>query len=298
MMRGIDISNYQRGLDLAAINCDFAIMKATEGTSITHDTCDAWVQECINLDRCWGFYHFLNAEDPVKQADYFLRECENYFGHGIPVLDYEMYGRTGTANAKRFLDRVYEKTGVRCMVYTSRSVLTEENWSAIAPNHALWVAQYANTDPTGWNDAPWLPDGGFGAWEAVTVHQYTDNGHVSGYSGRLDLDIAYLTPDSWGRIARGDRAAQDENEVGDVDELKRAAREILRTDDPTGRGVNMTTHDHIKWIAAKQADMAARLERIETALSDMGAAMERSAAAVEKASAEIAAAIEREKKVK
>lgn len=295
-MRGIDISNYQRGLDLAAIDLDFAIMKATEGTGITHDTCDPWVEQCKALGLSWGFYHFMNAEDPVAQADWFVDNCMGYFGEGVPVLDYEMYGRTGTHNAKRFLDRVFERTGVRCMVYTSRSVLTEEDWSAIAPNHALWVAQYADTQPTGWQDAPWLPSGGFGAWDAVTVHQYTDNGHVSGYSGRLDLDIAYLTPDSWGRIARGDRAAQDENEVGDMDELKRAAREILRTDDPTGRGVNMTTHDHIKWIAAKQADMAARLERIETALSDMGAAMERSAAAVEKASAEIAAAIEREKK--
>ena len=34
MMRGIDISNYQRGLDLAAVDCDFGIFKATEGTSI------------------------------------------------------------------------------------------------------------------------------------------------------------------------------------------------------------------------------------------------------------------------
>lgn len=46
----------------------------------------------------------------------------------------------------------------------SRSVCTEEDWSKIAPNHALWVAQYANNNRTGYQSSPWLPDGGFGAW--------------------------------------------------------------------------------------------------------------------------------------
>ncbi len=32
-MNGIDISNYQRGLDLAKVPCDFIICKATEGTN-------------------------------------------------------------------------------------------------------------------------------------------------------------------------------------------------------------------------------------------------------------------------
>lgn len=42
---------------------------------------------------------------------------------------------------------------------------------------------------------------------------------------------------------------------------------MLRTDDPTGRGVQMTTHDHVKWMAAKQADMDDRLKRIEAMLA-------------------------------
>ena len=37
-MKGIDISNYQRGLDLGAIDYDFVFCKATEGTGIVHDT--------------------------------------------------------------------------------------------------------------------------------------------------------------------------------------------------------------------------------------------------------------------
>lgn len=205
-LNGIDISNWQRGLNLSVVPCDFAIMKATEGYSIVHETCDPWVQECKRLGKKWGFYHFLAGLDPVREADFFVDSCLNYFGEGIPVLDYEMYGRAvGTAGAKRFLDRVYERTKVRCVVYTSRSVLTEEDWSAIAPNHALWVAQYANSKPTGYQSDPWFPAGSIGAFQAVTMHQYTSTGRLSGYSGNLDLDIAYLTREAWDRIAKGDR---------------------------------------------------------------------------------------------
>ncbi len=49
--------------------------------------------------------------------------------------------------------------------------------------------------------------------------------------------------------------------------LHEASREILRKDDPSGRGMELTTHEHVKWIAAKQADIAERLERIEAALT-------------------------------
>ena len=204
-LNGIDISNYQRGLSLEAVPCDFAIMKATEGTSIVHDTCDPWVQECKRLGKKWGFYHFMNGEDPVAQADYFVDNCQNYFGEGVPVLDYEMYGRIGTDGAKRFLDRVYERTKTRCLVYTSRSVTTEEDWSQIATNHGLWVAQYANNDPTGYQSDPWLPGGGFGAWDFIVMHQYTSTGRLQGYDGNLDLDIAYMTAEQWDLYAKGDR---------------------------------------------------------------------------------------------
>lgn len=211
-LNGIDISNYQRGLDLSKVPCDFVICKATEGTGIVQDTCDQWVQQAKKLGKKWGFYHFAAGGDAIAEADFFVKNCLNYFGEGIPVLDYEMYGRKGTAWVKRFLDRVYEKTSVRCMVYTSRSVLTEEDWSAIAPHNALWVAQYANSKPTGYQSDPWFPNGSIGAFKAVTMHQYSSTGRLDGWSGNLDLDIAYLTREGWDAIARGDREGQKQKE--------------------------------------------------------------------------------------
>ena len=205
-MRGIDISTYQRGLDLSKIDFDFAIIKATEGTELVQDTCDPWVQQCIQLGKRWGFYHFCAGGDPIAEADFFVNNTKNYFGHGIPVLDYEAYGRFGTAKAKQFLDRVYERTGVRCLVYMSRSVIKEEDWSQIACNHPLWVAQYANNDTTGYQDNPWLQAGDFGPWASPAIHQYTSHGRLDGWGKNLDLDKAYITAEEWDTLAAGDKA--------------------------------------------------------------------------------------------
>lgn len=200
-MNGIDISDYQAGLDLGAIEFDFAIIKATENTGHVQANCDKFVQKCRALGKCWGFYHFMGKGDPIAQAKHFVENTRNYFGEGVPVLDYEMYGRIGTDKAKQFLDYVYEQTGVRAIVYMSRSVCTEEDWSAIAPNHGLWVAQYANNDATGYQSDPWLPSGGFGAWSSCAIHQYSSAGRLSGYGSNLDLDKAFMDADAWAKYA-------------------------------------------------------------------------------------------------
>lgn len=55
MLKGIDISNWQGGLDLTALRgVDFAIMKATEGTSFVDPYCDPWVQQADGMDMLWG----------------------------------------------------------------------------------------------------------------------------------------------------------------------------------------------------------------------------------------------------
>ena len=46
MLRGIDISNWQAGLDADSVfpNVDFVICKATEGVGFVDGYCDSWVQ--------------------------------------------------------------------------------------------------------------------------------------------------------------------------------------------------------------------------------------------------------------
>lgn len=46
--------------------------------------------------------------------------------------------------------------------------------------------------------------------------------------------------------------------------------EIHRTDDPTGRGVEMTTHEHVKWIGASQQDIIGKLDDIKAGVDAIG----------------------------
>ena len=40
-LNGIDVSHYQDGINLAKIQADFVIMKATEGTTFVDNCCDS-----------------------------------------------------------------------------------------------------------------------------------------------------------------------------------------------------------------------------------------------------------------
>lgn len=43
--------------------------------------------------------------------------------------------------------------------------------------------------------------------------------------------------------------------------------ELHRTDDPTGRGVDMKTHDHVKWVAKAVADLGTAIEEANAKLA-------------------------------
>ena len=45
--------------------------------------------------------------------------------------------------------------------------------------------------------------------------------------------------------------------------------EVTRKDDPSGRGVQMTTHEHVKWIAARQAEIADAITALGEQVSEL-----------------------------
>ncbi len=49
-----------------------------------------------------------------------------------------------------------------------------------------------------------------------------------------------------------------------------ANNEVHRKDDPTGRGKEMTTHDHVKWIGASQQDIIGKLDDIKAGVDAIG----------------------------
>lgn len=206
-MKGIDISHWQDGINLAVVPCDFVIIKATQGTKFVDPCFQKFYTQAKAAGKKLGVYHYYGSGESEEQAEHFLKTVRACIGEAVLVLDWESDQnpsfRKGPALPKRFLDYVYNKTGVRPLIYMSKSVCREYNWTEVVKgNYGLWMAQYANKKPTGYQDKPWTDTKGLGAFNGYAIHQYTSNGHIDGYNGSLDLDIAYMTPAAWDKYAK------------------------------------------------------------------------------------------------
>jgi hypothetical protein len=85
---------------------------------------------------------------------------------------------------RTYLGRIYERTGVRGIIYTSPNFWSTyvggTDWFATNGYRILWLAHWTTGTPT----VPASDWAGFG-W---TFWQYTSNGSVPGITGRVDLD--------------------------------------------------------------------------------------------------------------
>lgn len=192
-MNGIDISAWQRGINLDRVSFDFVIAKATEGTSYINGVCDSNCEDAIRLGKCFGLYHYANGGDYKKEADFFLNKAKKYIGKALLVLDWEsqnnsQFGKTDREWVKNWCDYVFNKTGVKPIIYVSKSIMTKFE----GLGYEFWIAQYANNRPTGYQNKPWNE----GAYKCL-IRQYTSTGRLNGYNGNLDLNKFYGDANDW-----------------------------------------------------------------------------------------------------
>ena len=208
MIRFIDISNHQGSdrLDLTSVlpSVDAVVCKATEGTGFVDSYCDKFVQTCIKAGKPWGFYHFNGLGNATEEAEYFHKNCLNYFGHGIPILDWEYVYRNGkqydvpVSWVNEFVRAIHKWTGIWPWIYGNP---WRFNQGGVEKNCGRWVAGYplaTNRDPEyGLNhECPYPVDGLMCAW------QFTSTGRVSGYSSNLDCNVFYGDTSAWAAYAK------------------------------------------------------------------------------------------------
>lgn len=185
-MNGIDVSHWQAGLNLKSTGAQFAIMKATDGTSMVDAECDTFYQQAKSAGILRGVYHFWEGGDPTAEADHFVNNTSGYIGDAVLALDWEAGNLGDVSAARAFLDRVYSRTGVRPLIYMSQSVTTEHNWQTVVDgNYGLWVARYGSSV------------GSVGAFPGYVMWQHTDN-----WNGQnVDGDTFYGDANTWKKYA-------------------------------------------------------------------------------------------------
>jgi lysozyme len=184
----VNLSHY----DLMRV--DFARMKREGIVGVIHEaTYPRYVRDAYYGSRqnaatraglLWGAYHFADATDPIRQAEFFLNTVESQWRAPsmrpesvLLVLDFEKNGHYpgGTMRvdqAVTFVERIHQRTGrypgLYCSEYRLRQMLFGPRVTAAQrrtlSNCWLWIANY-HFQPR--NTAPW------GHW---TMWQYTGDG--------------------------------------------------------------------------------------------------------------------------
>lgn len=205
-MNGIDISRYQKGIDLSAIPCDFVIVKASQGSSsYVYPTFREQITQAANLGKLLGVYHYASSGGAIAEAEKFLKTVKDYIGKAILCFDWEKDDNQNFKNpeyAMSWLRYVEQKTGIKPFIYMSKSV-TRQYKTTWDPSFPLWCAQYKQIAPETYVNDPWTDNKGFGPWKDCQIFQYSSKGHLPGYSKDLDLDIAYISAEQWKDYAQG-----------------------------------------------------------------------------------------------
>ncbi|MGX7132341.1 GH25 family lysozyme [Enterococcus songbeiensis] len=208
MLNGIDIASHQGNINLAKVPADFVIIKATGGGGggfgYVNPFCDSRYQLAKKSGKLLGFYHYAHEigfqGSAIDEADFFIKNSKSYFGEAIPILDWESDNKHDVEWALTWLNRVYQKTGVKPWFYTYTNILQSYNFSSIAKaGYGLWVANYGSNSVTSGYRKPNPPfSPGF---DITACFQYSSNTFLSEYGSRLDANVFYGDKKVWAKYA-------------------------------------------------------------------------------------------------
>ena len=196
------MSNWQCGVDVYNMQADFIVVGTTWGTGQVNNNC---LVSGVNTDaqpydrpgtsqrqkKKFGLYHYAMGGNPEAEAQFFYRNTSNYWRHGIVALDWEMDDNPAWGNwdwVRRFMAECERLSGgVRPLLYTGPVAGTIPQ--DIRDRYGLWIAQYANMSPTGYQANPWM----IGAY-GEAMRQYSGTGVVNTWS---PIDLNIFRGDAW-----------------------------------------------------------------------------------------------------
>lgn len=198
VMKGIDISGWQEGFDLAAARPDFVIVKATEGLGLVDKYCDGFVQDALRLNIPFGYYHFARSNDPAAEARYFYDNTRGYVGKGIPILDFEVPNPNSWIET--WCKTFYQLSGIKPWFYTYSDYINSQGYGTpwVKANCGLWLAGYPRAyDSYPGPDCPYRHAG----W-TLAAWQFTNCLAMGGM--QIDGDFFYGGRKAWNAYAGTD----------------------------------------------------------------------------------------------
>lgn len=168
-----------------------------------------------------GVYHYVNGGNAEAEAECFYEHCKGYVGKAAFFIDWEDKGNKAwgdTSYLKAMAERLAELLGVsmdRIGIYASKSVFP---WNLTTAK--TWVAQYADMNPTGYQDAPWNE----GAYDCA-IRQYSSCGRLDGWAGNLDINKCYISRAEWEARAAAPTAIPTRLSTASTRRLRQTSRQ-------------------------------------------------------------------------
>ncbi len=226
-MFGIDISNYQKGIDLSKYDTDFVIMKATEGNGFEDKSFKNYLVQLTKLDKLIGCYHFARPdlhptlEGMMNEAVWFVNTMKDYdlLGKAILVLDWEVEPMNQEALIREWLENVQNMTGVKPFIYGSRSKLTTTAFKNLLSDYPIWMAAWPTTRSVFWDEVEEYVNKYMAKKNNVNwiIWQFSANGKLSGFNGAVDLDYAEMSRNKWLEMAGSVSTPEPEAEIISAD---------------------------------------------------------------------------------
>lgn len=178
-----DISHHHpvRGWAELAESAQFAISKATQGTTFVDPSLDEFIRECERRHVPYWLYAYLNKGDELTQTKRLVSVCKAKIGPYFRGYAIDVEAGNNAANVALALAWLASR-GERCMVYTGYS--TYDKYKAVIDdrpdNVAWWEARYGKNDGAYKNQYP--------PHEGADLHQFTDRGDCPGIDSKVDLN--------------------------------------------------------------------------------------------------------------
>lgn len=205
-MYGIDISSWQKGIDLFADECEFVIMKATEGIGMVDNQLYNYVNQLHGSGKLYGFYHFARpdyngtVEGMQAEAEFFIKTIKSLpmYEYSILVLDWETKPIQRPDLIRAWLMTVEKITGVKPFLYGSASKLKTDGFKSFIYDlgYPVWMAAWPTTSPI-YHCKPYPANTYPSTKLPWKIWQFSSNGRGFGFSGAIDCDYTDMTRKEW-----------------------------------------------------------------------------------------------------
>lgn len=227
---GIDVYHDDGAIDWSAVrqsgHGDFAYIKALDGEHTVDSRFSANSQGAAAAGVAWGpyqFFHPYSVASAQAQAEAYWSLIQNTGYTLTPAVDVEVYD--GITDSSTFRDRLsaflaqFEKlSGVKPIIYTMRSMISENDMCTYYAGYTLWQADPGRDAPveTGW---------------PIGIWQYSWSGQVDGITAP-SVDLDRTTDDSTVPASSSaiQPALQASSDYYEVSSLPQAANSRAGTD--------------------------------------------------------------------